>query len=829
MVKFPHIPRLPRLPRIHLKLLRDVWKGKIQYGAVALIIFLGVSIFITCYEAYLNLNMSYNAFYDRLNMADYWISVDGIDSHAVNEMNRIAGVEANGRIVRDLFIDMGDESGEKVAGRVISLPENRMPLVNRLEIEAGNYFSQLSGREILVERHFADYYNLKPGGWLTLENEGIKANYRISGIVMSPEHIWVVKSAQEPMATPRTFGVVFMPLREAEKIFSMEGIINDITLSIAPDKDNAAIIDQVRTILERNYIKRMTSKDDPVVLQNRRIDIVQGISTAYMTERKNLPVVQILRQDMEQFAMLAFLFPLLFLTMASLTIYVLLNRLVESQRIQIGLMRAMGYSQKEVMFHYLGFAVIVGVVGSVIGVVVGHIWANGLTEMYVTQLNIPIIETAVHWGAILGGLATGLLIPVFAGLLPAWSTIRIQPAEAMRPPAPSVGNRYIMKALTFLLRPFPYFIKMPVRNIFRNIRRSLFMASGIASAIVLVLVAMSFVDAVDQMFSRQYDIVQRYDGMVHLQGDGAASNVSLISHLSGVTAAEAVLDIPYRIRFQDKKVDTSIEGIEENSRMLNLITPDGDKIDVQADGILLPNSYKDKLGAQVGDMLRLEPLTGTVGMTDKRLAGYVWSYVGGRAYMPLREVQKLQRDYGAATAIMVNFDGTPDTYTIKRIYNIPQVASIELTSDTRNMLNEQMGFFWVMIGFMLLMGTALGGAIIFNGVMVNVTQRTREMSTMRAVGLGDRMLSFMISLENILIAIVGIIVGLPLGNYISHLFFNAMATSAEDIISFTLEILPRSYIIAAVAALLIMLMSQIPAILQIRNQNLATVTKEWGE
>jgi putative ABC transport system permease protein len=140
-----------------------------------------------------------------------------------------------------------------------------------------------------------------------------------------------------------------------------------------------------------------------------------------------------------------------------------------------------------------------------------------------------------------------------------------------------------------------------------------------------------------------------------------------------------------------------------------------------------------------------------------------------------------------------------------------------------------MGFFWVMIGFMLLMGTALGGAIIFNGVMVNVTQRTREMSTMRAVGLGDRMLSFMISLENILIAIVGIIIGLPLGNYISHLFFNAMATNAEDIISFTLEILPRSYIIAAVAALLIMLMSQIPAILQIRNQNLATVTKEWGE
>lgn len=818
-----------KIPRIHLKLFRDVWKSRVQYGAVALIIFLGVSVFACLYEAYLNLNLSYNTFYDRLNMADYWISVDGISRNAVKDMNEIAGVEAYGRIVEDLFIDMGNESGEKVSGRVISLPENEMPAVNMLDVEAGNYFSRSSGREILVERHFADFYNLKPGNWLTLEHNEIKANYLIRGIVMSPEHIWVVKSAQEPMATPRTFGIIFMPLRSAEKIFDMDGIVNEVTISVAPNMDNEKIISQVRTILERNYIKRMTSKDDPVELRNRRIDIIQGIRTAYMTERKNLPVVQILRQDLESFATLAFLFPLLFLTMASLTIYVLLNRLVESQRIQIGLMRAMGYSQSTVMLHYLGFALIVGSLGSLTGVVAGHFMANGYTEMYVSQLNIPIIETDVHWGVLLGGMAAGFLVPILAGLLPAWATTRIRPAEAMRPPAPSVGNRYIMKFLTFILRPFPYFIKMPIRNIFRNFKRSLFMASGIASAIIMVLVAMSFVDAVDQMFSKQYDIVTKYDAMIHLQGESAASNVSLISHLEGIAEAEAVLDIPYRIRFKDKKIDTSIEGIPEKSTMLNLITPEGIKVDVTPDGILLPSSYQDKLGARIGDIIRLEPLTGTVGETDKRVAGYVWSYVGGRTYMPLREVQKLQRDFGAATSIMVKFDGPPGDYLIKRIYNIPQVASMELIADTRKALDEQMGFFWVMIGIMLLMGSALGGAIIFNGVMVNITQRTREMATMRAVGLGDRMLSFMISLENILVSFIGIAAGIPLGTYISKFFFDAMSTSAEDIISFSLDISQRSYIIAAVAAVAIMLLSQIPAILQIRGQNLASVTKEWSE
>jgi putative ABC transport system permease protein len=134
-----------------------------------------------------------------------------------------------------------------------------------------------------------------------------------------------------------------------------------------------------------------------------------------------------------------------------------------------------------------------------------------------------------------------------------------------------------------------------------------------------------------------------------------------------------------------------------------------------------------------------------------------------------------------------------------------------------------------MIGFMLMMGASLGAAIIFNGVTVNIMQRTREMATMRAVGLGDRMLTSMISLENILIGMLGVLAGIPAGRYVSEAFFNAMSTSAEDVISMTLTLSMRSYIIACGLALVILLVSQLPAILQIRAQNLATVTKEWSE
>jgi len=134
-----------------------------------------------------------------------------------------------------------------------------------------------------------------------------------------------------------------------------------------------------------------------------------------------------------------------------------------------------------------------------------------------------------------------------------------------------------------------------------------------------------------------------------------------------------------------------------------------------------------------------------------------------------------------------------------------------------------------MIGIMLLMGISLGVAIIFNGVTVNVLQRTRETATMRAIGLSDKALTVMLSIENFLIGCFGVLIGIPLGRFVSDIFVQQISTSQDDIISMTLVIFPRSYLIAGIAALIVVILSQVPAIRTLTSQNLATVTKEWNE
>jgi putative ABC transport system permease protein len=818
-----------RIKKLNYKLLRDIKAAKFQFGAVVLIILLGVALFIGAYTAYLNLDQSYNTSFKNLHMADYWISVDHIDERAAREMDDIPGVTAQGRIIGDVQIDMSEETGERVEGRVISLPAYEHPGINDVMIDRGSYFSSTPGREILVEKHFADYYKLKPGDWLTLKRDGNTASYKIAGIVVSPEYIWVSESAQNPMPTPRTFGVLFMPQPAVENLFDMRGIVNEIDLLVEPGTDRNEVMDEVQLILKRNYIKRITSKDDPVVIYTRKIDIIQGVRTAYMVERSDQISYRLLRQDLDSFQLLAFLFPLLFLSMASLTIYVLLSRLVESQRVQIGLMRGLGYSRAAILGHYVGFSLFVGLIGSLLGVALGQFLGRGLTTMYVAELNLPFIINTTHWGIIFTGVLIGTLIPVIAGLIPAWSTMKMQPATAMRPAPPASGRKAILEIILPFLSRLPYVLKLPMRNIFRNPRRSFYMALGIASSVSLIIVSMSFFDAMEKSINTQFDIIQKYDALIRFQGTGAASTAAYVKNLGGVDNAEAILEMPYRIRFGDNYVDSSIMGLPKNSSMYNLQTSEGTNIDVVDDGILIPVPLKDDLGAKIGDTVNLEPLVGTVGETQKRIAGYVDIPIGGRAFMPLRETQKLIHSPGGATGILLTFNGAPSPTLLKKLYNLPQVASIEFSDDFKRLIDEMMGFFWVFIGVMLAMGAALGIAIIFNSVTVNVLQRIREIALMRAVGMRTAWINTILTLENFTVGIFGVLLGIPLGRFIADWFFKAMATSSEDITSITLTIFPRTYIIAVVSALVILLVSQIPAMRQIQRLSLATAIKDWYE
>jgi putative ABC transport system permease protein len=144
-------------------------------------------------------------------------------------------------------------------------------------------------------------------------------------------------------------------------------------------------------------------------------------------------------------------------------------------------------------------------------------------------------------------------------------------------------------------------------------------------------------------------------------------------------------------------------------------------------------------------------------------------------------------------------------------------------------MDEQMAFMWAFIIFMLIMGVSLGGAIIFNSVTVNVLQRTRELAMMKVIGRGNAFITSMITMENLLVGLVGAGIGIPLGLYVAQIFMDTVNASAEEAMSLNIVVAPESYIFAIAVALIMLLVSQIPALRQVRRMSLTTALKDWYE
>ena len=810
------------------KLLRDMGGSKAQFGAVAAVIALGIASFVGVYASYQNLHVSYEYTYDVLSMGDYFITVDYLPERAVREMDDIPGVQAEGQIVGNVKLDMDTAGGQRVEGRVVSLPSDTRPLVSDVKMEGGAYFSHGNKREVILPPAFAEYHNLEPGDSLTIEHDARKTSYLVAGIAIHPEYLWVSKSAEEPIVTEKTFGVIFMPRQRAEDIFGMQGMVNQVGLAF----DDGVVVDeaveQVKRILTRYGIKGFTSKDDHVSVGARKLDIVQGVRTAYMVPREDQLSYDLLKADLDGLQDMAFLFPVLFLSMAALAIYIVLGRLVESQRVQIGLMRALGYTKAQVLGHFVDFALVMGVLGSVSGALLGHLMASALTSYYASVLHLPYIQVTAQWGVTAVGVGVGTVVPVLASIVPCWASARMQPAEAMRPPAPPAGHRTFIEVLLPFIPRLHSTLKLPLRNMFRHPRRTLFMATGVMSAAALILVSLSMLDMVEDISGTEIDKTQHYDARVILQGTGSATTATHIAHMDGVEAAEALLDQPYRVKLGEESQSTSIRGIEPDSTMYSLITPDGDITDVSEEGIILPTFISDKLGVETGDTVYLEPLVGTVGEAERTVVATINEPMGGRPYLPLNEAQKLFNLPGAATSVFVRFYGEPSPELLERIYDLPEVASIEQADAFQEYMDESMGAMYAMVGVMLAMSFGLGMAIVFNGVTVNVLERRREIAIMRAIGMSDRQLASIITMENLGTALIGILLGLPLGYQIANYIMEASTESMEGM-SFTAVIYPRSYVIAAVCSVIIMLLSQIPAIKRMTTMSLPTVTKDWSE
>ena len=781
---------------------RDFRRSRWQFIAVFITIALGVVMFGASYDSYRNLNVSYNGTYDRLHFAD--MTVTGADPGFADTAAAVPGVAvAEERAQADIPFSIDDTV---LIGRIVTMPSDGQPEVNQVDVTDGSYLSPSDPTGVLIETHLAEQFDLGVGDTFEIATGAGWTTVTVRGIAVSPEYLWPARSRQEFFSLPGTFGVAFVSA--------------DAVAAAAPE----ATANQV--------VMRYDEGADRVTVDAAVTDAANAAHAADIMTQADQPSNAGLDLDLKGFEQMAIAFPILFLIAAGMAAFILLTRIVYTQRSQIGTLRASGMSRSKLTWHYLSYGLILGTAGAIVGTILGIAAGWGITGMYTQSLGIPDTIRELRWSTAVVGILFGVVTGALAALAPALAVFHASPAEAMRGEVPTTGGGHsLVETVIPPLRRLPVRWLMVLRGVGRNKLRSLSTMLGVVLALTLVLSAWGMIDTVRTLLDRQFNEIDLSDATALADRPVDDDLVAVIAGVDGVAVAEPVITLPATAKFSGDSYGTQLQAYVKDTRVRGFLTDDGA---LPSDGILAGVSLKDEIGVDVGDTITI-----TFGTLETSITGPIRGFVTE----PMGTVLYMERDTLLAalaaadpavpettlgnptvTTVATAFvDGVDRDAVMERIHDVDGVISVVDSREVYDLVQQFMGLFYAFIGIMIVFGGAMAFALIFNTISVNVAERSTEYATMRANGLSNRRVAALITGENVLLVSLGIIPGLIVG-YLAAAWM--MSTYSSDMIKFNLEMRPWTLVLAAIAMIIVALLSVIPGIRTVRRLNIVEVVRE---
>jgi putative ABC transport system permease protein len=773
-----------------------------QFLAVLVTVVLGVMLFAASYDAYRNLEASYNDTYDRLAFAD--MTVTGADdgfAGAAADIEGVAAVET--RRQGDTPMRIGDHL---LQGRLIGMPPDEQPAINQIDVQEGSYLASARPNGVVVETHLAEQLDLAVGDRLDVLAGSDWAETEVIGIAISAEYIWPAESTQNFFPPPGTFGVAF--------------VSSDVLAPVPA----TAVADQ--TLL------RYEDGADRVATDAAVEEAALAAGAADTMTQAEQPSNAGLKLDLQGFEQLAVMFPALFLLAAGMATFIILTRIVYSQRAQIGTLRASGVSRSILTRHYLSYGFVLGVGGAAIGLLLGMLMGWAITGFYTDALGIPDTKRALYWSTPIIGLAFGLAVGLLAAWAPTRAAANLSPAEAMRGDVPaSDGKPSAIERIVPPLRRLPARWLMVIRGIGRNRRRSLSTIIGVVLALTLILASWGMIDTVVNLIDRHFNEIAIEDASVLLRVPVGVDQVDLVQETDGVRTAEDVVSLPVTARGPGGSYATQLEAYREDTQVHGFDTSDGT---LPADGFVAGRAFEQETGAHAGDTVELSfPTLDTT--FSATLIGFVDEPLGTLVYMDrtLLDAAMVTADPAIPADILTEpsisqiktlFEDEVDRQAVvDRIEANSEVAAVIDSRSLYETIQDFLGFFYVFVGVMLLFGGVMAFALIFNTISVNVAEREGEYATMRANGMSRRRVAELITGENVLLTVLGIIPGLIIGYVVAAWF---MQSYSSDMFTFDLMMNPMSLVISAIAMVVVALISAWPAIRTVDRLDLATVVRE---
>ncbi len=782
--------------KLDQKLIRDLAQMKGQVIAIMFVIAAGVATFVMSMCASKSLQWSKQYFYREFRFADVFAetrrSPDAI-KRRIQEVSGVAAVET--RLVYDVLLDV-PEMDEPATARLISVPSLGESQLNRTYLSRGRMLEPNRVGEVVVSEIFADAHGFVAGDTVNAIINGRSQSLRIVGTALSPEYVMQIQPGSI-MPDNKRFGIFWMNEQDLEAAFDMEGAFNSVSLKLAQGSNRDQVVDQLDRLLKPYGSIGAYGRD-------------QQLSHQYLSD------------ELAQLRGMAIMTPAIFLSVAAFLLHIVISRIIAQQREQIAVLKAFGYSNLEVGLHYVSLVFVIAMGSTILGTLFGIWMASGMTEMYGAFYKFPVLEFQFDVLAI----ALAYLLTATVALAGTWvsvrTVIRLPPAEAMRPEPPPTFRLSLVERL-IPRHAMPPELRMIVRNISRKRVNSGLSILGIAMAVSVMVLGNFSLDAMEYLMDFQFRLAQRQDLTVTFVEPATASVLYEMKELDGVLESETMRSVAARISFENRSRRIGIMGLEADPQLYRLLDKQERVVNVPEFGMMLSTKLASLLGATLGDTITVEILEDKRPQLTVEVTALVEEYAGLNAYMNKEQLHQMLKESSVATGAFLRVDSNRIDSVYHDLEMRPAVAGVTIKDAVLDSFRATVAEnILVMRSFIIFFAAVIAVGVVYNSARISLSERSRDLATMRVVGFTKREVSLVLLGEITLFTLAAI----PLGCVIGYGLAGLMASGLDtDNYRIPLVVSHRTYGLAALVIVIATFLSGMVVQRRISQLDLVGVLK----
>ena len=725
-------------------MLRDFKDHKAQFLSIFLMALIGVFAFTGISGEVVGMVEVSSSYYEDTNLADGWIYGEEIDDDVFSDIKSMDEIkDAQREMVVDTVANYS--SDPDITLHIVEGKQN----ISKFYLFKGQDFNPNDEEGIWIDKRFADGRNLDIGDEITLKFDGKEVSKTVRGIMYSPEYVYYI---QEGSLLPdfSQVGFAYMPSKGAD--FDIE--YNAIALDAYDDLDEKDFKSALEETLGQKAYVQYVDRDNNV-----------GIKT--------------LQDEIDQHKMFSGIFPAIFVLVSLLTLVTTMSRVISAQRMQIGTLKAMGYSNKSIVLHYLSYGFVLSLLGSAIGLVIGP-----LTIPYLFYPTMSSTYSLPSWGPswdISFFFVAGLM--VVSSVLISYISVKgisdENPAETIRPKAPKLVSSGLIER-TKIWERFSFNERWNYRDAKRNKTRAIMSVFGVFACALLVMSAFGMVDSINDVEDWQYNQIYNFNSKLILEENITDSQ---LDHILDETGGEGIREEAIELKYKGIK-RTGTLTVMNDSEYYKVTDANRNYIHLDPDGIAISDKMAEVLGLKVGDKVRWHVAGNPKWIDSEITETYSIPFGQGLIMSPKTFDREGGDEYNYSSNVVLTKKNVNKNYT--------GVSSITTMDDIRSgwsIMTEPMD---MMVSVLTTFAIVLAVVVLYNLGLLSFTEIQRELATLKVLGFNSKSLRRLLLTQNLWFSTIGFILAIP-GAYI---LMGIMMGSTGDEYCFPINIYLWNFVVS---------------------------------